>query len=217
MQGLPETVEDRLRDRAGAGMATRSYLFVVLEGERPLAGGARFSLEGVDEIHIGRGDERTATHRRAQGRPPPDALASFAVAVAPPRAAAARAPRLVPRGPRLAQRELPQRPARGARPGRRRRHPRARPRFITRARLRRTGRSTRARSRRRAISNASRSVFGRCSPRSRAVSAILRRLARATVGLLFIGETGTGKEVLARAIHEQSGAPDRSSRSTATR
>ena len=59
--GLPDTVEDRLRDRAGVGMASRPYLFVVLEGARPLAGGARFSLEGVDEIHVGRGDARTAT------------------------------------------------------------------------------------------------------------------------------------------------------------
>jgi hypothetical protein len=58
MQGLPETVEDRL-DRAGA--AWPPVLPVRRLKGRALAGGARFSLEGVDEVHIGRGDERTAT------------------------------------------------------------------------------------------------------------------------------------------------------------
>lgn len=36
-------------------------LFVVLEGNRPLFGGARYALAGVDEVLIGRGDKRAAT------------------------------------------------------------------------------------------------------------------------------------------------------------
>jgi DNA-binding NtrC family response regulator len=37
------------------------HLFLVLEGARPLAGGARWSLEGVDEVRIRRGSSRAAT------------------------------------------------------------------------------------------------------------------------------------------------------------
>jgi DNA-binding NtrC family response regulator len=46
----------------------RPFLFVVLECARPLAGGARLSLEGVDEVGIGRGDARRVTRdgRRVQ-------------------------------------------------------------------------------------------------------------------------------------------------------
>lgn len=42
-------------------------LFLVMEGERPLAAGARWSLVGVERITIGRGDARSAT-RSADGR-----------------------------------------------------------------------------------------------------------------------------------------------------
>lgn len=57
--GAPDTMEDSLRDQSRpAGGAARPYLFIVLEGDRPLSGGARFSLAGVDEVHIGRGDGR---------------------------------------------------------------------------------------------------------------------------------------------------------------
>ena len=55
-----ETADDKLRGQRRASVAVKSYLFVVLEGDRPLAGGARFALEGVDEIVIGRGEGRGA-------------------------------------------------------------------------------------------------------------------------------------------------------------
>ncbi|HKQ70739.1 MAG TPA: sigma 54-interacting transcriptional regulator [Polyangiaceae bacterium] len=45
----------------------RSHLFVVVECDRPLAGGARYGLDRVDQILIGRGKERTATRRLEGG------------------------------------------------------------------------------------------------------------------------------------------------------
>ena len=59
-EGVKETLEDELRQRRPLGGVVQPYLFVVLEGGRPLAGGARFSLADIDEVHIGRGDERSA-------------------------------------------------------------------------------------------------------------------------------------------------------------
>jgi hypothetical protein len=37
-----------------------AHLFLVMECARPLAGGARWSLEGIDEVDVGRGPTRTA-------------------------------------------------------------------------------------------------------------------------------------------------------------
>jgi len=62
-----ETVDDKLRGQRGVRVVTRSYLFVVLEGANPLAGGARFALDGVDEIVVGRGPERAATVESRDG------------------------------------------------------------------------------------------------------------------------------------------------------
>ena len=44
------------------------HLFLVLEGARPLAGGARFSLEGVDEVAIRRGSARSFSREKTGGR-----------------------------------------------------------------------------------------------------------------------------------------------------
>src|SRR6185312_4641655 len=55
-------------EQLGAGAASQvPILFVVLEGDRPLARGARWSLAGVERITIGRGANRVAT-RSADGK-----------------------------------------------------------------------------------------------------------------------------------------------------
>jgi transcriptional regulator with PAS, ATPase and Fis domain len=44
------------------------FLFLALEAERPLGGGARFALAGVDEVVIGRGPRRQAVRDRSAGK-----------------------------------------------------------------------------------------------------------------------------------------------------
>jgi transcriptional regulator with PAS, ATPase and Fis domain len=49
-------------------LVTRPFLFLVLEADRPLAGGARFSIGGADEVVIGRGPRREATRAKTGGK-----------------------------------------------------------------------------------------------------------------------------------------------------
>jgi DNA-binding NtrC family response regulator len=55
------TIDEKQRGERRSAVAVKSYLFVVLESDRPLAGGVRFALEGVEEIVIGRGEQRHAS------------------------------------------------------------------------------------------------------------------------------------------------------------
>ena len=48
--------------------APRSFCFLVLECDRPVSGGARYALAGVDEVVIGRGTDRRATRQVDGGR-----------------------------------------------------------------------------------------------------------------------------------------------------
>ena len=58
METLPEdTRPPALQKSAPPG----PFLFVVLEGQRPLAGGSRHALAEIDEVSIGRGPARAAT------------------------------------------------------------------------------------------------------------------------------------------------------------
>jgi hypothetical protein len=64
---LGETLQER-NDASARVVAAKPHLFVVLEGDRLLAGGARASLHEVDEVVIGRGRERRFTRERVEGR-----------------------------------------------------------------------------------------------------------------------------------------------------
>jgi transcriptional regulator of acetoin/glycerol metabolism len=57
---MAETFDDSGLPAPPKGVAYAPHLVVLLECDRPTAGGARFSLEGVDRVTIGRGDARTA-------------------------------------------------------------------------------------------------------------------------------------------------------------
>jgi pSer/pThr/pTyr-binding forkhead associated (FHA) protein len=53
------------------GPPARPYLFVILEGERPLSGGARYDLSEIDEVSIGRGASgsgREVKRGRSEGK-----------------------------------------------------------------------------------------------------------------------------------------------------
>jgi DNA-binding NtrC family response regulator len=56
-----------LRPQGAPSAPPRPFLFVAMECARPLAGGARYALADADEIHIGRGSTRKAS-RSVDGR-----------------------------------------------------------------------------------------------------------------------------------------------------
>src|SRR5260370_34446859 len=62
-----DTFEDSVASHGPGLMPVHPYLFVVLECDRPVAGGARYALAGVDEVIVGRGSERSATPQVAGG------------------------------------------------------------------------------------------------------------------------------------------------------
>jgi DNA-binding NtrC family response regulator len=62
-----ETLRDDRRGRGGAAIIPQSYLFVALEADRPLSGGARYALDGIEEVVISRGADRSASRSRADG------------------------------------------------------------------------------------------------------------------------------------------------------
>ncbi|MGO8993697.1 MAG: sigma 54-interacting transcriptional regulator [Polyangiaceae bacterium] len=66
MSPVDQTLDEVARAE-GASVASVPVLFVVLEGDRPLARGARFSLVGIEAVSLGRGPSRLAT-RSADGR-----------------------------------------------------------------------------------------------------------------------------------------------------
>jgi transcriptional regulator of acetoin/glycerol metabolism len=58
---------DEVAHTIGGSVARAPTLFVVLEGDRPLGRGARFSLVGIESVTLGRGPSRLAA-RSADGR-----------------------------------------------------------------------------------------------------------------------------------------------------
>src|SRR5579872_2628270 len=68
MRSTPdETYNDPVKPAREATAPVGPHLILGLECERPLAGAARYSLAGADEVVIGRGVERTA-RRSVDGR-----------------------------------------------------------------------------------------------------------------------------------------------------
>jgi transcriptional regulator with AAA-type ATPase domain len=66
MERVPDsTVRREDAPRRASGHPSRPHLFVILECGRPLAGGARYSLADVDEVQLGRAPARGASR---QGR-----------------------------------------------------------------------------------------------------------------------------------------------------
>jgi DNA-binding NtrC family response regulator len=63
-----DTLDDTLHVQPpGEAVVYGPHLLVLLECDRPLAGSARFSLEGVDRVTLGRGDSRSVSRRRDAG------------------------------------------------------------------------------------------------------------------------------------------------------
>jgi transcriptional regulator of acetoin/glycerol metabolism len=63
-----ETWQELVDNGASALLPLKPHLFVVLEADRPTAGSARYSLADIDEIVIGRGSERRALREMAGTR-----------------------------------------------------------------------------------------------------------------------------------------------------
>jgi len=62
-----DTLEDPLASQRSESLRPHAYLFLVLECDRPASGGARYSLMGVEEVVIGRGSERSSRRELAGG------------------------------------------------------------------------------------------------------------------------------------------------------
>ena len=201
---LPDTVEDSLRNRRGAVFVPRTHLYVVLEGARPLAGGARFALDGVAEIHVGRGDERTATLDGAGG--------ARRMTLGLPSPSLSRLHARLKRSPLGWYLEDA-----GSRNGSYLNGERVERGLVGANDLLELGHvflTLRDFEQRRgqAAGDLEAADLDREPAGLRTLLPTLteglddvRRVSRSTIGVLLVGETGTGKEVLARAIHQLSG------------
>jgi DNA-binding NtrC family response regulator len=184
------------------------HLFVVLECDRPMSGGARYALDGVEVVVIGRGSERSATRGFSGG-------VSELVVHVPGRSMSSTHARLLWTSEGWVLEDAHS--TNGTFVGGKR---------VTRQRLEdgdffelghtifllRTAIATPSGT---AITFDS----AKDPPPAEGLTTLLpalskeysalARFARSDLTILFLGETGTGKEVLARAVHEMSGRPGR--------
>jgi DNA-binding NtrC family response regulator len=188
---------------ASAGSSARApILFVVLEADRPTARGARFSLVGVDTVTLGRGDARVAT-RSGDGRSLDVRLPGRWLSTEHVRVRAVGADFIVEdagsrngtfvHGQRVTSHVLRDGDVVEA----------GRVYFAVRGAPADDGPIVRD-------EDASRSTqpFGLRTllpELEQSLSALARVARKSTVPVLFLGPTGSGKEVLAREVHAQSG------------
>jgi sigma-54 dependent transcriptional regulator, acetoin dehydrogenase operon transcriptional activator AcoR len=183
-------------------------LYLLLECARPLAGGLRCSLAGVDEVRIGRGPECTRERVRIDG------ASVLRLAAPDPRASSAHA-RIVRVGARWALEDL------GSKNGTFVNGSAEKRRLLTDGDVIETG-ETLWLFREHPISeedgpgdldtaNLSGVPAGlrTLAPELEARFAALSQVARSQVSILVRGATGTGKELVARAVHERSQRPGR--------
>jgi DNA-binding NtrC family response regulator len=206
MPSPPASTEDDEARQHNATVSARTYLFVVLHADRPLAGSARHDLTDLDLITFGRGPERAATRarsgavRRLDVRLPGGTVSSAHARLTRSEAgwvlvdesskngtfvngeritqAALRDGDLLEIGPVL---------------------------LVFRAALASSGDGAADLDSRTLTPSAP--GFATLVPQLAEQLAALARIARMPIPVLLLGESGTGKEVLARAVHILSGRP----------
>jgi DNA-binding NtrC family response regulator len=180
------------------------HLFVVLSCDKPLDGGARYALDGVDEVVIGRGDSRGAKRRTEAG------LAHLTLTL-PGRQLSATHARLVRFGARWSLEDCHSTNGVSVNGERVERAVLADGDIVELGRtvlLYReaipTPSGTPADLDKRDLAH-SHEGLATLLPNLAREFAALANVARSRLPLLLLGETGTGKEVLARGVHGMSG------------
>jgi DNA-binding NtrC family response regulator len=184
-------------------LVPRDQLFVVLQGDRPGDGSSRHRLDGVDEVLIGRGSERSSARFRRDGKHVlelrfPDARMSSVHARICKKPEGFRVEDLGSKNGSRLDGEPVQRAM--MRDG-------AVLELGLTTLLLRQGFPSRESGDEDLLLRPETTAFSTLVPQIARDLDGLARVARSSVPVLLLGETGTGKEVTARAVHALSGRP----------